>query len=131
MVATYCTTAETPSACEENTEIMAFVLPHRHKVDNCRVSLNTSITVTLSYTVKSIFVSVNISSNFRINLLKWHLFLLQTNLNDKICICTAFWSIKALRLVRRRQIQVEPKASASIGDNLHFIVRPPTCLTDN
>ena len=42
---------------------------------------------------------------------------------------TAFWSIKAL-IGTRRQIQGEPKASACIGDK-HFIVRPPTCLTDN
>ena len=56
---------------------------------------------------------------------------------------TAFWAIKA-QIGTRRQIQAEPKASACIGDkyrseplstkkqcNLHFIVRPPTCLTDN
>ena len=49
-----------------------------------------------------------------------------------------------LRSVRRRQIQAEPKANACIGDkyrsqpvstkkqcHMHFIVRPPTCLTDN
>ena len=56
---------------------------------------------------------------------------------------TAFWSIKA-QIGTRRQIQAEPKASACIGDKyrseplstkkqclMHFIVRPPTCLTDN
>ena len=52
-------------------------------------------------------------------------------------------SIKA-QIGTRRQIQAEPKASACIGDkyrfepfstkkqcHMHYIVRPPTCLTDN
>ena len=56
---------------------------------------------------------------------------------------TDFWSIKA-QISTRRQIQAEPKASACIGDkywseplstkkqcHMHFIVRPPTYLTDN
>ena len=56
---------------------------------------------------------------------------------------TAFWSIKA-QISTRRQIQAEPEASACIGDkyrseplstkkqcHMHFIVRPPTCVTDN
>ena len=56
---------------------------------------------------------------------------------------TAFWSIKA-QINTRRQIQAEPKAIACIRDkyrsepsstkkqcHMHFIVRQPTCLTDN